>query len=91
MQDGPTEYPTALSVPGSSPIGGQDERHKLLVQTFNEAQVDFLMQRTPKHEIKERQGRGGMRFSYVEHGYVTERLNLVFGFNWDFEARRISA
>jgi hypothetical protein len=21
----------------------------------------------------------------VEHGYVTERLNVVFGFNWDFE------
>jgi hypothetical protein len=32
-----------------------------------------------------RQGRGGLHFSYVEHGYVTERLNLVFGFNWDFE------
>src|SRR5437867_7949108 len=32
-----------------------------------------------------RQGRGGQQFSYVEHGYVTERLNLVFGFNWDFE------
>ncbi|MDQ6694304.1 MAG: RAD52 family DNA repair protein, partial [Chloroflexota bacterium] len=45
----------------------------------------FLLQRTPKHEIKVRQGRGGLKFSYVEHGYVTERLNLVFGFNWDFE------
>lgn len=63
----------------------QDGRHKLLMQTLSEAQVDFLLQRTPKHEIKTRQGRGGMQFSYVEHGYVTERLNLVFGFNWDFE------
>jgi hypothetical protein len=61
------------------------ERHKLLLQTLSEAQVDFLLQRTPPHEIKMRQGRGGMQFSYVEHGYVTERLNLVFGFNWDFE------
>jgi hypothetical protein len=26
-----------------------------------------------------------LQFAYVEHGYVTERLNLVFGFNWDFE------
>ena len=43
------------------------------------------MQRTPRHEIKMRAGRGGMQFAYVEHGYVTERLNLVFGFNWDFE------
>lgn len=61
------------------------EKQKLLMQTLNEAQVDFLLQRTPRHEIKVRQGRGGMQFSYVEHGYVTERLNMVFGFNWDFE------
>jgi hypothetical protein len=63
----------------------RDPRHALLMQTLSEAQVDFLLQRTPRHEVKKRQGRGGMQFSYVEHGYVTERLNLVFGFNWDFE------
>ena len=62
-----------------------DSKNKLLMQTFSETQVDFLLQRTPKSEIKVRPGRGGMQFSYVEHGYVTERLNLVFGFNWDFE------
>src|SRR3954451_6012190 len=61
------------------------DKHRLLMQTLSEAQVDFLMQRTPKKEIKTRQGRGGLQFSYVEHGYVTERLNLVFGFNWDFD------
>ncbi len=66
-------------------LAQHDERHQLLLQTLSEAQVDFLLQRTPSHEIKTRQGRGGMQFSYVEHGYVTERLNLVFGFNWDFE------
>lgn len=60
-------------------------KQKLLMQSLSEAQVDFLLQRTPRHEIKLRQGRGGMQFSYVEHGYVTERLNMVFGFNWDFE------
>jgi hypothetical protein len=66
-------------------IVGTGEKQRLLMQTLNEAQVDFLMQRTPKKEIKYRQGRGGLQFAYVEHGYVTERLNLVFGFNWDFE------
>src|SRR5947208_1719539 len=70
--------------PGSLGVA-RDDRHRLFVQTLNEAQVDFLLQRTPKNEIKTRQGRGGLQFSYVEHGYVTERLNLVFGFNWDFE------
>lgn len=61
-----------------------DTKHDLMMATLSEAQVDFLMQRTPKKEIKFRQGRGGMQYSYVEHGYVTERLNLVFGWNWDF-------
>src|SRR5688500_4521568 len=79
------EAPRALAIPTGGVLGQQSERHKLFVQTLTEAQVDFLLQRTPKHEIKERQGRGGLRFSYVEHGYVTERLNMVFGFNWDFE------
>lgn len=65
-----------------APVG---DRNKLFMQTLNEAQVDFLLQRTPRHEIKYRQGRGGLQFAYVEHGYVTERLNMVFGFNWDFE------
>lgn len=65
-------------------VAGSD-RHKLFMQTLSEAQVDFLLQRTPRHEIKYRQGRGGLQFAYVEHGYVTERLNMVFGFNWDFE------
>src|SRR5436190_14583943 len=77
-----------LEVSQGDPIGAslvRDERQSLLMQTLSEAQVDFLMQRTPKREIKMRQGRGGMQFAYVEHGYVTERLNLVFGFNWDFE------
>lgn len=66
-------------------LGSHTDRNKLFMQTLNEAQVDFLLQRTPRHEIKYRQGRGGLQFAYVEHGYVTERLNMVFGFNWDFE------
>ena len=28
------------------------DKHRLLMQTLSEAQVDFLMQRTPKKEIK---------------------------------------
>jgi hypothetical protein len=73
-----------VPVPAAQIASGGD-RNKLFMQTLNEAQVDFLLQRTPRHEIKYRQGRGGLQFAYVEHGYVTERLNMVFGFNWDFE------
>lgn len=83
-----TKAPTGTQLSRLDPLelgpAGHD-KHRLLMQTLSEAQVDFLMQRTPKKEIKTRQGRGGLTFAYVEHGYVTERLNLVFGFNWDFE------
>lgn len=79
----PSRELSALEPAGLAPIQGDKQR--LLAQTLSDAQVDFLLQRTPKREIKYRQGRGGLQFAYVEHGYVTERLNLVFGFNWDFE------
>jgi hypothetical protein len=78
--------PASLSpIEAVVPAPARDDKHLLMMQTLSEAQVDFLMQRTPSREIKMRAGRGGMQFAYVEHGYVTERLNLVFGFNWDFE------
>src|SRR4051812_23700632 len=77
--------PQSLELAGGELVPRRDDKHRLMLQTLSEAQVDFLMQRTPRREIKMRAGRGGMQFAYVEHGYVTERLNLVFGFNWDFE------
>lgn len=56
-----------------------------LPQVLTKAQETFLLQRTPPEEVKTRQGRGGMVMKYVEHSYVTELLNNVFGFDWDFE------
>lgn len=88
MSDHESDQPTNTGLtrlPSTNLGPGNEDKHRLLMQTLSEAQVDFLMQRTPKREIKMRQGRGGLQFAYVEHGYVTERLNLVFGFNWDFE------
>lgn len=52
---------------------------------ISEAQRDFLLQRTPAKEVKQRKGRGGRTFDYIEIGYVIEQLNKVFGFDWDFE------
>lgn len=78
-------HPELARLEPSGIVQAGPDKNDLLMQTLTEAQVDFLLQRTPKQEIKMRQGRGGMHFAYVEHGYVTERLNLVFGFNWDFD------
>jgi hypothetical protein len=52
---------------------------------MSEAQVNFLLQRTPRSEIKTRPGKGGGTWSYVEVGYVIDTLNKVFGFLWDFD------
>jgi hypothetical protein len=61
------------------------QQRELMRQHLTPEQVDFLLMRTPKKEIKTREGPGGKVFSYVDHGYVTERLNVVFGFQWSFE------
>jgi hypothetical protein len=55
-----------------------------LPQNFNQAQLNFINQKTPRQFIKSRPGPGGMRLSYVEVGYVINMLNQVFGYNWDF-------
>jgi hypothetical protein len=60
----------------------QDEN--ALPQHLNQAQLEFIGQKTPKQFIKTRPGPGGIQLSYVEVGYVINILNQVFGFDWDF-------
>lgn len=55
-----------------------------LPSQLNEAQKNFLIQKTPPQHIKTRPGPGGLPLSYVEVGYVINLLNQVFGWNWDF-------
>lgn len=56
-----------------------------LYRAINEAQVQILTQRTPNHVKKQRPGKGGKQFTYVEHAWVTEQLNLAFGWAWNWE------
>lgn len=63
-----------------------------LRQRTVEAQIGLLLQRTPRREIrtrllnpKEPEGPRNPRLRYLEHAYVTETLNLLFGFDWDLE------
>ena len=48
------------------------------------AQMAVLMQSTPEHAIKTRQGPGGKMLKYIPHGYATDQLNKAFGFDWDY-------
>lgn len=61
---------------------GQEER---LPAVLSEAQVSFLLQRTPPEAIHRRKGPGGITLSYLTQQYVTRLLNEVFGFDWDFD------
>ncbi|MEM3335440.1 MAG: Rad52/Rad22 family DNA repair protein [Thermoplasmata archaeon] len=44
-----------------------------------------LKEKTPKQYIKQRPGRGGKTFDYVEVGYITDFLNKKFNCMWSFE------
>lgn len=52
---------------------------------LNHQQLQMVMRTTPKEYVKERPAKGGGKWSYVSVGYVTKALNLMFGWDWDFE------
>src|SRR3972149_7168334 len=63
-----------------------------LHQRTVEAQIGPLLQKTPRREIRTRllnpnrpEGPGNPRLKYLEHAYVTETMNMLFGLNWDLE------
>ncbi len=58
-----------------------------LVETnsLNAAQLQHILKRTPEQYVKKRPAKGGGQWSYVTGGYVKKCLNLMFGWDWDFE------
>jgi hypothetical protein len=68
-----------------NPLVKRDAAPVALQSAINDAQRAILTQRTPPNIIKKRPGKGGKTFSYVEHAWVTEQLNLAFGWAWDWE------
>lgn len=59
------------------------------LQGLNESQIAIVTQKTPKHLIKRRQGRGGKAFDYLPHGEVAKILNEAFNHAWSFETEPI--
>lgn len=52
---------------------------------LNKQQLAFIMLRTPKEYVKKRPAKGGGEWSYVSGGHVKKCLNLMFGWDWNFE------
>lgn len=53
--------------------------------SLNEGQLEILLRKTPKQYLKKRPAKGGGEWTYVTGGYVRKVLNLMFGWDWDFE------
>lgn len=52
---------------------------------LNKEQLQHLLKVTPEKYIRERPAKGGGKWKYVSGGYVKKVLNLMFGWDWDFE------
>lgn len=52
---------------------------------LNANQLKILFKRTPTKFVKQRPAKGGGVWDYVSGGYIRKVLNLMFGWDWDFE------
>lgn len=52
---------------------------------LNEKQLAYILKPTAPQYIKQRPAKGGGQWAYISGGYVRKVLNLMFGWNWDFE------
>jgi len=63
----------------------KDELSFVKENALNGKQLEFITSRTPKKYVRQRPAKGGGQWDYVSGGYVKKVLNLMFGFDWDFE------
>lgn len=54
---------------------------------LNPFQLQMLLKRTPKAYIRERPAKGGGTWKFVSGGYFRKVLNMMFGWDWDFEIK----
>ena len=52
---------------------------------LNANQLKILFKRTPTKFVRQRPAKGGGVWDYVSGGYIRKVLNLMFGWDWDFE------
>lgn len=62
-----------------------DELSKANSNVLNTQQLNFLLSETPQKHIYKRPAKGGGTWDFVTGVYVKKVLNLMFGWDWDFE------
>lgn len=53
--------------------------------SLNKNQLAQILRKTPTQYVKNRPAKGGGTWDYVTGGYVKKCLNIMFGWDWDFE------
>jgi hypothetical protein len=61
------------------------ELSKVEENVLDENQLQIILKKTPQRFIKTRPAKGGGQWQYVSGVYVQKCLNLMFGWDWDFE------
>jgi len=55
---------------------------------LNSEQLGFLFKKTPENHIYKRPGKGGGQWDFVTGIYMKKVLNMIFGWNWDFQIEK---
>jgi hypothetical protein len=63
----------------------ESELSKVHNNLLNADQLGFLMQKTRSDNTYTRPAKGGGNWTYVTGSYIKKVLNLMFGWDWDFE------
>ena len=63
----------------------ESELSKVHKNLLNADQLGFLMKKTRKDNTYTRPAKGGGTWTFVTGSYVKKVLNLMFGWDWDFE------
>lgn len=54
---------------------------------LNAFQLKTMLKKTPKAYVRERPAKGGGTWKYVSGTYFRKVLNMMFGWDWDFEIK----
>ena len=79
MSDNNTEIITDLALVDANDLSLVGENN------LNANQLAMILKKTPKQYVHQRPAKGGGTWDYVTGGYIKKCLNIMFGWDWDFE------
>lgn len=74
-----------MSTQQNKPLVSAKELSLIETNVLSDQQLRHLFKRTPDKYVRQRPAKGGGTWAYVSGGYIRKCLNLMFGWDWDFE------